>query len=193
MSIRPNQNLYPDGGYIFIEGDGTRFRGESWRDLIAKVKSYRERNKKPPGNPEDEVFSQYCVRMPSHCKDMRHVPVQSAGHSLTLNQRVIQSIANLMEWKRRAPIARVPDSEAAERAAICASCPRQKTLVQSCQQCLTTVKHGRKVILDGAPSQHQGLLACEALGEDLPITVHIEQPPVAQDKVPAHCWRRAKK
>lgn len=193
VSIRPNLNLYPDGGYIFVEGDGTQFRGDGWKDLIAKVKAYRERNRREVGDPESDIFSQYCARMPSHCRDMRHVPVQTGGHSLSLNQRVMQFIANLLEWKRRAPIARVADSEAAERAAICANCPRQKSLVKTCQQCLTTVEHGRKVILDGHPSQHQGLMACEALGEDLPLTVHIEQPPVPEDRVPAHCWRKDRK
>jgi hypothetical protein len=193
MSIRPNPNLYPDGGYIFVEGDGTQFRGESWRDLISKVKSYRERNGRPTGDPEADIFAQYCSRMPNHCKDTRNVPVQNSSHSLSLNQRVLQFIATLLERKRRSPIPRVPDSEAAERATICASCPRQKSLVQTCQQCLTTVAQGRKVVLDGQPSHHQGLLACEALGEDLPLTVHIEQPPVSDDKVPSHCWRKDRK
>lgn len=190
MSIRPNPNLYPDGGYIFVEGDGTQFRADSWKSLKTRVEEYRARNKMPPGNPEEEIFSQYCVRMPHHCKNFSRVSVVNGAHSLSLNQRVMQFISNLLEWKRKAPIARVPDSVAAERAAICAACPRHKPLVQTCQQCLKTVSHGRKVILDGASSQHQGLLACEALGEDLPMTVHIEQPPVPEDRVPAHCWRK---
>lgn len=192
MSIRPNPNLYPDGGYIFVEGDGTQFRGDSWKNLKGKVADYRERNKLPAGDPETEIFSQYCARVPSHCKNMTDGPVRviDGAHSLSLNQRVMQFISNLLEWKRKTAIPRVTDSVAAERAAVCASCPRHKPLVQTCQQCLNTVKHGREVILDGAASQHQGLLACEALGEDLPLTVHIEQPPVPADRVPANCWRK---
>lgn len=192
VSVRPNPNLYPDGGYIFIEGDGTRFRGDSWKNLISKVADYRARNNRPAGDPESEIFTQYCVRMPSHCKNMTAGPVKviDGHHSLSLNQRVMQFISNLLEWKRKAPIPRVPDSVAAERAAVCASCPRHKPLVQTCQTCMNTVAHGRKVILDGVASHHQGLLACEALGEDLPLTVHIEQPAVPADRVPAHCWRK---
>ena len=190
VSTRPNPNLYPDGGYVFIEGDGTRFRGDSWKGLIAQVRAYRERNNKPVGDPEQDVFAQYCIRVPSHCKNMSAGVRTVTHHSMSLNQRVMQWFANLLDFKRRGPIARVTDAEAARRAEICSRCPRQKTLVQSCEQCLNTVRHGRKVVLDGAPSQHQNLLACEALGEDLPTTVHIEQPAVPEDRVPAECWRK---
>lgn len=190
MSVRPNPNLYPDGGYIFVEGDGSKFRGEGWKDLIRKVQEYRERNKRPVGDPEADVFQQYCQRMPSHCKSMGNSPPPSKSHSLSFNQRVLQFMANLMEWRRRAAIPRVPDSVAAERAAVCAGCPHNRPLVRSCQQCVTAIDSGRKAVLGANPSQHQGLQACEALGEDLPTTVHIEQPKVPADRVPPHCWRK---
>lgn len=191
VSVRPNPNLYPDGGYLFVEGDGTKFRGESWKNLISKVRDYRQRNKRPAGDPESEIFSQYCSRMPSHCKNMSTGPVVIQGsHSISLNQRVLQFIANLLEWKRKAAIPRVADSVAAERAAVCAACPHNKPLVQTCQTCVKSVAHGRKVVLDGAASHHQGLLACDVLGEDLPLTVHIEQPKVPEGRVPPYCWRK---
>lgn len=189
VSIRPNPNLFPDGGYTFIEGDGSRFRGDSWKNLIAQVRSYRERNRLAPGNPETEVFNQYCARLPQHCNNAAPGG-PPAHHSLSFNQRVLQWFSNILEWKRKHAIPRVTDAEAARRAEICKRCPSQKTLVRSCESCLNSISHGRKVILDGAPSQHQGLLACEALGEDLPTTVHIEQPGVPADRVPGECWRK---
>lgn len=187
--VRPNPNLYPDGGYFFLEGDGTRFRGESWRDLIAKVTKYREVNKRPVGNPEEDVFAQYCARIPSHCKQMT-APAPPSHHSITLNQRVLQASAKLMERKRKAAIPRVTDTEAIRRAEICKRCPFYKPLVRSCEACIRTLESARKVILDKNPSQHQDLLACGALGEDLVLTVHIEQPAATGVDLPVDCWRR---
>lgn len=187
--MRPNQNLYPDGGYVFLEGDGTRFRGESWRDLIAKVTKYREVNNREVGNVEDDIFGQYCARMPSHCKQISTAPPPT-HHSITLNQRVLQASARLMESRRKAVIPRVTDTEAIRRAEICKRCPFYKPLVRSCEACIRTLESTRKVILDGNPSQHQDLLACGALGEDLVLTVHIEQPGAVGVDLPTECWRR---
>lgn len=187
--MRPNPNLYPDGGYFFIEADGTRFRGESWRDLIAKVTAYRETNKRAIGSPEDDIFAQYCARMPAHCRQPAP-PIAPKHHSITLNQRVLQSLARIMEMKRRAPIPRVSDEEATRRAEICKRCPFHKPLVRSCEACVRTVDSTRKAVLGPNPSQHQDLLACGALGEDLPLTVHLEQPKVAGGELPTECWRK---
>jgi hypothetical protein len=189
VSTRPNPNIYPDGGYIFIEGDGTRFRGDSWKNLVAQVVAYRQRNRLPTGDAEGDVFAQYCARLPQHCNNAT-AGAAPAHHSMTLNQRVMQWFSNLLDWKRRGPIPRVTDEEATRRAEICKSCRFHKTLVRSCEACLKTVTHGREVVLDKAPSQHQGLMACAALGEDLPTTVHIEQPAVPADRVPDNCWRK---
>lgn len=190
--VRPNPNLYPEGGYFFVEGDGSQFRGESWRDLIAKVTAYRERNKRAVGDVESEVFTQYCQRMPSHCKQMPKGggSTTNSHHSMSLNQKVLQWVAGMLDWKRRAAIPRVQDEEAARRAAICANCPRMKPLVESCEMCIKALKDGRRAILDGAASYHQGLLACDALGEDCQTTVHIEQPKADESLVPANCWRK---
>lgn len=189
VSFRPNPNLYPEGGYIFVESDGTRFRGESWKDLIAKVAEYRARNGREKGDPEAEIFTQYCVRMPSHC-GMHTTHQTIVPHSMTFNQKVLQWFSNLLEWKRRNPIARVTDGEAARRAAICARCPMQRSLVESCESCIKTIRHGRLTVLDGHASQHQNLQPCAALGEDCMVSVHIEQPQVPAEQVPAECWRK---
>lgn len=190
--MRPNPNLYPEGGYLFVEGDGSTFRGDSWRDCIRKVEQYRQRNNRPVGDVEAEVFTQYCQRMPSHCKSFPKAgQTTNAHHSMSLNQKVLQWVSNLLSWKRTGPpIPRVQDAEAARRAAICATCPKMQPLTESCEQCITALKSGRKAVLDGHASQHQGLLACAALGEDCSTAVHIEQPKADSNLVPENCWRK---
>jgi len=191
VDTRPNPNLYPDGGYFYVEADGTRFRGDGWRNLIQLVRDYRVRNGLPVRDPEVDVFNQYCARMPSHCRTS--APQPSQPHSMSFNQRVLQWFSNMLEIRRLNPRAfgRVPDDVAAQRAAICARCPRQQALSSACESCLNAVRSGRKVILDGAASQHQNLHACAALGEDCQTTVHIGLPPVDPSMVPPECWRRS--
>lgn len=193
MNHRPNPNLYPEGGYFFVESDGSRWRGDSWKDLIAKVSAYRERNGRVVGEVEQDIFSQYCSRIPAHCRDMTNPPIQNA-HSLSFNQRVLQRFSELLDQKRKAPksLGRVSDAVAAERAAICARCPRQQPLVESCQTCINGVKHGRVALLDNAASLHQNLLPCGALSEDPQTTVHLDLPPVDSAALPTECWRRVK-
>lgn len=188
MSFRPNPNLYPEGGYIFVESDGTRFRGESWKDLIKRVTEYRARNGQEKGDPEAEIFTQYCTRMPNHCGMQAPRPV--VPHSMTFNQKVLQWFSSLLEWKRKNPLPRCTDGEAARRAAICARCPMQRSLVESCESCIRTIRHGRKTLLDGQASRHQNLQPCAALGEDCMVSVHIDQPKVPDSSVPAECWRK---
>jgi len=189
VSTRPNPNIYPDGGYLFTEGDGTRFRGESWRDLTKKVKEYRQRNKLPAGDPETEIFDQYCVRMPSQCRNFSKGPTviqQPMDH----NQRILHWFIRMLELRRKGPLPKVSDGEAARRAAICAKCPRQQPLVASCQTCINSVRKGREALMDREPSKHQNLEPCSALAEDCMVTVHLEQPVVAADRVPPECWRK---
>lgn len=173
-----------------MEGNGVQFRGESWKDLMNKVRDYRARNNIPVGNVEEEVWSQYCARMPQHCQSPSRPVPPANHHSMTLNQRVLHSLAKIMERRRKAAIPRVEDREAQRRAEICKACPFHKPLVRSCEACVRVIDSTRKAVLESGPSQHQNLLACAVLGEDLPLTVHIEQPTESNSDLPPNCWRK---
>lgn len=186
MGLEFNPNLYPPDGYIFTEPDGTRHRGESWRDLKEKIVRYRAANKFPPGDPETEITNQLCARVPSFCSRSNPQPVRIGP---TFNAVVIGWLSRILSFKRKAALPRVTDEEAARRASICANCPAQRSLNMTCGSCLVEIDKLRRAVLDGAETQHKNLQPCAVLGEDCSTSVHIEQPPVT-GQTPSNCWRR---
>jgi hypothetical protein len=187
-----NQNLYPDGGYLFTDRDGTVLRGDSWRDLEKRIRGYRAINNFSPGDPWTELQVQVCARQPSFCREEGPGPVNGGHHSTTLNQRVINWFIHVIGLKRVNRLPRVDDNEARRRADICARCPRQTSLNKACEACIASIVTSRKAILDGQASLHQNLQPCGALGEDPTIAVHIEQSPSDNPHLPAECWRKQK-
>lgn len=188
MAREINPNLYPPNGYKFTDRDGTLHKGESWRKLEAQVRDYRQRTGQELGDVWGEIMGQVCSEVPSYCGETPP-PVVNAGHSLTFNQRVLQWFVTAMTLKRIGRWANVDDVVAAERAAICSTCPFQLSLNRACVACLTSIESGRKALTPGG-SKHQNLNPCAILGEDCASTVHGDLPKTANDQLPAHCWRK---
>jgi hypothetical protein len=187
-----NRNVYPPGGRTYTEADGTVFRAGSWRDLETLIRDYRSRNGLPAGDVQRDIDTQLCAKYPNFCDRTRPAPKKTPDHhSLTFNQRVLHWIARALGLKRTNPeyFDKVSEVVAAERATICAGCPRQQGLVKSCEACVAAVKTGRREMLKGAPSSHQNLLPCSVLAEDPAITVHLKLPPVTNPNLPPACWR----
>lgn len=189
MSMIFNQNLYPDGGYVFLDADGVKHRGDSWRDLFRLLKEYRERNGKTPGDPEAEVFTQHCARTPGLC----HAPPGPPPAPLAagINHRVLNWLSHVLTNKRQnGTPALIAPEEAARRATICAVCPKQQSLSSACEACLQSVRDARKVILAEQTPANQALHPCGVLGEDTFCSVHLNLKPENDPALPAHCWRR---
>lgn len=186
-----NQNLYPPDGYVFTDLDGTLHRGDSWRDLFFKVKEYRQRNGRAPGDVEREVSDQHCGRYPGLCHhDPPPPPVQTPGN--TLNARVLNWFSNkLAEARRIGEYPKVSVEEAKRRSEICARCPKQLAFSTACEACVAAVKSSRKTLLGDAGSVHQGLHPCNELGEDCVTSIHLSEPPANEPGLPENCWRRA--
>jgi hypothetical protein len=186
-----NFNLGPSEGYVFTERDGTVLRAEGWRLLERRIRGYRALNKLDPGHPWEEIVIQTCAKQPSLCRDPQVKPSGPRGSgSLSFNQRVIQNMVHLIGLKRTKRLPRGDNVSAASRAAICASCPRQKSLTESCKACLSTVEASRRVLLDEIESRHKNLLPCAVLAEDCQTTVHVDQAPTDAPGLPSNCWRR---
>ncbi len=186
MGLEFNPNLYPPDGYVFTEPDGTKHRGDSWRSLKEKIVRYRAANNFPPGDPEAEITTQLCSRVPSFCRNSSPQPARIGP---TFNQIVIGWLTRLLSVRRAGQLPRVQDAEAVRRATICSRCPAQRSLNMTCGSCMTDINKLRRAVLDGAESLHKNLQPCAILGEDCSTSVHVEQPPV-EGQLPSHCWRR---
>lgn len=182
-----NRNLYVER--VFTERDGTRHRGDTWRELFESIRKYREINSFDPGEPEREVNEQVCAKQPGLCGEHEDVVRVVNGHSLTFNQLILQWLATTISSLRLHAIKFVPTEEASRRAKICAGCPKQLALNNSCGTCITSVTNARIGILE-ARNNYQNLLPCGMLNEDCAVSVSLELPPSTNPNLPANCWRR---
>jgi hypothetical protein len=195
MSVRFNENLYPDGGRFFKDADGVTHKGSSFKSLIKTVRDYRERNKFEAGDPELEITTQLCGRNPGYCNEaVPRVPAPKQGKPRSsvsqLGQKVMSWMTFMIQEKRRNRLSRVPRAEAKRRADICARCPRQAAFPLACGACKASVKTTEKGLLDNQSPVHDGIETCSILHEQTSTSVHFVLPPSDSDELPENCWRR---
>ncbi len=189
---RINVNLYPSaGGYTFLESDGTRIVGQSWRGVVQKVRDYRARNGLPTGDAEAEVEQQACARNPNLCAATQRIGREPVREQ-SLKARVIRWMAELdRDLGGDGVKARVPDAEAKRRATICATCPANAQLPPGCAACREAVAGYRKNILGrNAPVLDARAEACGILGIHTPTAACLDEAAVENAALPAHCWRK---
>ncbi len=195
MSVRFNENLYPDGGWYFKDSDGVTHRGSSFKSLINTVREYRARNKFEAGDPEVEITTQLCGRNPGYCNDTTpRIPepksVRLKSSVSHLGQKVMSWMTFMIQEKRRGRISRVPQSEAKRRAGICARCPRQHAFPLACGACKLSVKTSERGLLDNQAPVHDGIETCSILHEQTSTSVHFNLPSSDNPELPENCWRR---
>lgn len=180
-------SVFPPNGYVFRDRDGLVHQADSWAQLEAKVAEYRARNRMDPGDVHEEIVTQVCAGVPALCHDIQPFVMQKSGNEF--NWHVVQWFTHAAGYRRLGQWNRVPDAEAARRAAICSKCPMQRALNASCGACITSINGLRKAILGQEP-KHKNLSPCAVKWEDTQTTVHIDIAPDADPNFPAHCWRR---
>jgi len=183
-----NPNIFPKGGYFFRDSDGAKIFADSWPGVIRRVEAYRKRAGYPPGNPTDEVIAQVCARDGTVCVETTEA-YASQLRKTSLKGRVLQYLNRLRQNKTKEPPAFVDESEARRRAAVCAKCPKNTALPGGCASCKAAVTEMRKDLL--GPKFIDGRLeACIILGEDLPVSSHLDQQTVIPEELPGDCWRK---
>jgi hypothetical protein len=199
MPLRFKAGLYPVGGRYFIDSDGVKHKAENFDILAVRVAAYRKRNNLPPGDPLNEIHAQVCARQPEGCAETNPQPVvtappQSASSMRLpvgdLTNRVTKWFAHLLGMKRRGEIGKVSIDEARRRAAICAGCPLQRDVSSACGACKASRRAASDAILEGSKRVNSKLKACQALGEDTGLAVHLNLGPTGNGSLPDHCWRR---
>jgi len=198
MSIRFNPNIYPAGGRYFIDEDGVKHKAENWDMLAVRVASYRKRAGKPPGNPIEEIHAQACARQPGACGETAPQPVIVAQLNSTpprqnvgdLTTRVTKWFAHILGMKRKGHLGKVSKDEARRRADICAGCPMQRDVSSVCGACKQTRRQASEAIMQGEKRVNAKLRACQILGEDTGLAVHLNLGPTGSGELPEHCWRK---
>lgn len=198
MSLRFNENMYPDGGWYFRDAQGVNHIGNGFRSLVKVVTEYRTRNKFELGDPEVEITVQLCGRNPGYCRDdqpgaprpgAQRGPRSTKG---TLTQKVIFWMTWMTQQKRLKRLKKVSRAEAKRRANICARCPKQQAFPLSCGSCKANMKNLERALL-GEDPVHSSIETCSVLQEQTSASVFFELPHSDNPDLPANCWRQIPK
>lgn len=187
---RINPNLFPRGGYIFIEKDGVTIVGGSWAGVAARLASYRTRKGEAPGNTLDEVMRQACERNPGYCTEDSEV-TREQTKIVSLKGKILKWFSALRQQNAREPLQFVDTHTSLLRAGACITCPMNAALEEGCGSCKAAVEALRGQIIGGR-SPHNSLLmhGCKVLGIDLATAVHLDEVTVENNELPGHCWRK---
>lgn len=185
---RVNVNLFPKDGYIFVESDGAKIRGENWTKLMGRVSAYRKRAGLAQGDVEAEVMAQACARNPSHCAEVNEATIHQTKVA-SLKGRVLQYLSFIRGLLTGSRVPWVSPADATNRANVCASCPNNIALPEGCSSCRAAVRAMQKEILGGRRIDAR-LNGCSVLGESLPVSTWVEHDVVDSAELPAHCWRK---
>lgn len=186
MNINPN--VFPKGGFVFKDSDGTPIVGNSWEGVIARVAKYRARAGLAPGDPRAEVIAQACATNPVLC-------VHDNGEygrkivSASLKTRILKWLRDALAYKEAGHMEFIEEEERKRRAAICAACPKNGALPTGCQSCNQALDEIRKKIIGGRFFDAR-LQGCEVTGEYLPVSTHIVVHAVDLPEAPGNCWRK---
>jgi hypothetical protein len=183
-----NPNLFPSGGFFYLERDGVRISGDTWAGVIVRVKNYRTRQGFAPGNVESEVMAQACDRNPGLCTEENAAYKHEVSRA-SLKNRVLLWFLQMRTRKAQESIGIVSDSEAKNRASVCASCPRNQSLPDGCSSCRAAVKESRNQLIGNRYTDAR-IDSCDALGEELNTTIHLDLVRVENSALPGHCWRK---
>jgi len=187
-----NPNLYFPNGYVFKEADGTLLKAHSWRSLYDKVREHRRINRKPPGDPENEVQAQACARSPQLChEDIPSVPTPRTGKQVTesFKSAVLRSMSEMAQRVDKKEVNFVNDGLAAARADVCRRCPMQKEIGGGCGSCKAAVKALAKQIRGKHPELPGD--GCSIFKIHTPSAAYLDDPGVRRDDLPPECWRKA--
>lgn len=189
--LKINPNIFPKGGFVFKNQDGTTIVGDKKPAVVARLRAYRKRIGQAPGDPEQEVTQQLCERNPGLCTqdDGQNAAMLKLA---TLKGRILAWFASVRSRMASNPLQFVSQDEANRRGLTCLGCPFNKNLPDSgCSSCVSVVKELRINVIGGrkidSPVTHRG---CNVLGEEIATSVWLEQLTVDNSELPAFCWRK---
>lgn len=187
---RINLNMFPKDGYQFVEKDGVRIVGPSWKAVIVRVTDYRKRNGLLMGNVDQEVHDFACEKNPAYCSEITEQQKEMTRVA-SLKGRILGWLSGVVQarQKEKNALTLVPEHVAAERAEICAGCPKNIAFSDGCSSCKAAVKEYRKAVIGNRTTKGR-LNGCVILGEDLPVSINLDEARVPNEELPSNCWRK---
>lgn len=189
--MKVNVNVIANGELYFIDTDGARLRGNSIWNLRARVTAYREGRGVPVGNVHEEIHAQLAARNPGLVRSGVTARPRASNvpkEGLSFKGRILTWLAGLRQ--RKDSLAFASDTERNYRVNTCAGCPFNKPVSVGCASCNEVLAESRKEII-GRKAVDKRTNGCEALGEFLPVSTWINEPPADNSAIlPAHCWRK---
>lgn len=171
----------------FTDVDGVPHRAESWEALAHKVTQYRVDAGFVVGEPLKEIYAQACVNYPERCKPLDRKRPRAYN---ALNKRVLGWIIDMLVFHQKDLLGKQTDPYTlVHRTTICKQCPMQKSWKSDCKHCSVQVEQVAKGILPSVELD-AALKACDVLGEDTRVSVHINQAGSDDPDLPHFCWRR---
>jgi hypothetical protein len=182
-----NVNLFPKGGYVFKENDGTIITSSNWKGVFARVTEYRRRNNFPSGNPEQEVMEQACKSNPGICTDETPQMLRDRRR-VSLKGRWLAWLSEKIRLRAKEPLVFV-DEEAPARANICANCPENQAMQEGCSSCRSAVNEMRRTLIGGKAIDGR-LHGCAVLSQDNAVAIYLDEQRVDEPDLPTQCWRK---
>lgn len=117
LKLKPDSKKSPVGGHHFIEKE-TTFKGDTFVELVKKLRDFRLHNNIPVGQPDQDILEFYAAYWPWLVKEDRETPPPDPMPS---------QYDRWMEWIDRTwsrpPGKFITSKEAKDRWAVCEKCP----------------------------------------------------------------------
>jgi hypothetical protein len=186
-----NGNLFPPGGFVFVDADAIEHTGGSITDLASKIAEYRVRRGQPPGNPASEVNDQLCAKFPSRC--LKGEPPSAEVLEQSRQNVAISSIGQWLRetWQRVASKRQkyAPEEVIEARVSACLGCKFRQAFKSDCPACQESLNTVSFQLRAGRDKLSKVLPSCGRFHTDLRVDVLLEQPP--RPEAPENCWKRS--
>jgi hypothetical protein len=121
LKLNKNQKRQPIGGHQFTQ-NGVTFQGETYAEVLDKVKRFRVVNCMPIGQPDQEILAHYAKHWPFMVQEDREYVEIPKDEDYTLWRKWI------VEAWRNPPAKMLSLKEQSDRALICEKCQFNKKM-----------------------------------------------------------------
>jgi hypothetical protein len=186
LKLNPDQLRQPHGGHHYLIPNGPAVKGESFKEVVQKIKDYRINNGIPVGDPEQDVLWFYALHWPYMVEPdvQRKAPEES------------EMFRSWAKWVRKAwktpPKKTITTKEASIRWDVCLTCPHNKKFNWRETDESTAIQQ-RVFLLRRGVEVPEGIGYCACHKADLSALSFIDGPQSFSDKSkefiqPEACW-----